>query len=289
MRLKEQLGYKRLAILISVFSFILIYILLIVNVGNFSPEEVFFAFPIASAIIGLLTFISVRITYLVIDWIIDGFRKDKESSHVTLEHKELTKTSSSSRKKASTVPERDVNIKKRKLAETIITVLAIVAFFFFTPFVALEAYKVGAGSSFLNQMQGAGIKFESGMNEIGDLKTMDGIRMKAKKEGTIYAFLFVIGLPFPILGLSLATTRLVARINSRKERKYFKILFGVLCVWGAFFTGLAFMKSSFSTQPIYIELMTACLYWLGIAAFFGIIIFVASAIRRFGKHIRGKK
>ena len=73
---KEQLGYKRLAFLITFGSFVLTYILLIINEKRVSDYEAFLEFPIQSALIALVTFIFVRGAY----WVIDGFKKDKESS-----------------------------------------------------------------------------------------------------------------------------------------------------------------------------------------------------------------
>ena len=76
MKLKEQLGYKRLAILITVGSFVLTYILLVINEKRVSPGDALIAFPIQSALIALITFLFVRATY----WVIDGFKKDKKFS-----------------------------------------------------------------------------------------------------------------------------------------------------------------------------------------------------------------
>jgi len=76
MKLREQLGYKRLAILITFGSFALTYIFLIINEKRVSGDEAFIEFPIQSAIIALVTFIFVRATY----WVIDGFKKNQESS-----------------------------------------------------------------------------------------------------------------------------------------------------------------------------------------------------------------
>jgi hypothetical protein len=72
MKLKNHPGFKRLTVLITLASFIITYILLFVD-GYYGEREIFFEFPIAAALIAIVTFIFVRIIY----WVIDGFRKEE--------------------------------------------------------------------------------------------------------------------------------------------------------------------------------------------------------------------
>ena len=73
MKLKDHPGFKRLAVLITLASFVITYILLIVNERSVSEEEAFIEFPIVAVLIALITFVFVRITY----WVVDGFRKEE--------------------------------------------------------------------------------------------------------------------------------------------------------------------------------------------------------------------
>ena len=73
MKLKNHPGFKRLTVLITFASFVITYILLFINGGSVSEDEVFIVFPIVSVLIALITFVFVRITY----WVVDGFRKEE--------------------------------------------------------------------------------------------------------------------------------------------------------------------------------------------------------------------
>lgn len=73
MRLKEHRGFKRLAVLISLVSFIIAYIFLFINERMVNEKEAFLVFPIIAAIIALATFVFVRIIY----WVADGFKNEQ--------------------------------------------------------------------------------------------------------------------------------------------------------------------------------------------------------------------
>ena len=73
MKLKDHPGFKRLAVLITLASFVITYTFLIVIERYIDPEEAFVEFPIIAVLIALVTFVFVRITY----WVVDGFRKEQ--------------------------------------------------------------------------------------------------------------------------------------------------------------------------------------------------------------------
>ena len=77
MKLKDHLGYKRLAMLITFGSFVISYFLLIlVNADNINSKGAFIIAPIISGVFALIAYIFIRGVY----WVVDGFRKAKEPS-----------------------------------------------------------------------------------------------------------------------------------------------------------------------------------------------------------------
>jgi len=90
MKLKDQTGFKRLALLVTLLSFVVTYIFLILNEGRVSDDEFLLEFPIIALLISLFTYILVRITY----WVIDGFSKtdiNKTNDENTLETESIQK------------------------------------------------------------------------------------------------------------------------------------------------------------------------------------------------------
>ena len=65
MKLKNHPGFKRLAVVITLASFVITYFLLLVSGGRISDEEALVEFPIASVVIALITFV----------FVVDGFKK----------------------------------------------------------------------------------------------------------------------------------------------------------------------------------------------------------------------
>ncbi len=81
MKLKDHLGFRRLAVLLSIVSFFVAYILLLRNekhqdwIHGFNTDiyDVCIKIPIIAIIISVAIFVFVRIVY----WVIDGFRKQE--------------------------------------------------------------------------------------------------------------------------------------------------------------------------------------------------------------------
>ena len=73
MKLIDHPGFKRLLVLITLASFVITWILLIVNERHVSDQEAFAEFPIIAGLIALITFVFVRIKY----WVVEGFRKEE--------------------------------------------------------------------------------------------------------------------------------------------------------------------------------------------------------------------
>jgi len=162
-------------------------------------------------------------------------------------------------------------MKKKNLAVRISIIIAILAFVIFTPISTRFWYQVGSGNSFLTLLQEG-------------LSREEAIPI-AKRDGAVFAFFMINGAHLPLLCLVLVTIGIIRRLDSKKKRRYLRIAFFLVCLWGLIFLGLSHRMilklSGLSSDPFPSFFAGAFGIWIIIAICFGIIILFASLIRRF--------
>jgi len=77
MKLNDRVGFKRLARLMAILTFFVIYIILYSNERIVSGEEALIQFPIISLIVAISVYILIRSIY----WVADGFLASKKNDN----------------------------------------------------------------------------------------------------------------------------------------------------------------------------------------------------------------
>ena len=105
---------------------------------------------------------------------------------------------------------------------------------------------------------------------------------KAKALGYLYVFLMYNGYQIPILGLILVSIELLFKTNSRKKRKYLRLAFPLICLWGIIFLNFA-SHIVLQGDDFLLRFLSALLIWFFITVGFAIVFWLIKSIQHFSK------